>query len=47
MLGSQRPDKCPLPKEMSVNLGKGWGTGMGRRKAKKQDLPLAIKTPGP
>lgn len=47
MLGSQRPDKCPLPKEMSVNLGKGWGTGTGRRKAKKQDLPLAIKTPGP
>lgn len=47
MLGSQRPDKYPLPKEMSVNLGKGWGTSTGRNKAKKQDLPLAVKTPVP
>lgn len=24
MVGSQRPDKCPLPKEVSVNMGGRW-----------------------
>ena len=39
---SQRPDKRLLHKDVSANMGEGWGTGTGRNKAKKQDFHVAV-----
>lgn len=44
MLGSQTPDKCLFHKEVSVNMGEGWGTGSDGNKAKKstEDFYMAV-----